>query len=357
MSAASVEFELTDLIDFAVNQGNGVKGLSNLGIKTIPQKYILPPEDRLNQNQIAQDESIAVIDVSNWDDPKIAASICEAAAKRGCFQIINHGIPLEVLENVKEARHKFFELPDEERRKYLKENSPTPTVQLKTSFSPLAEKVLEWKDYLTHLYIPDDESSKLWPSVSKDQVLEYIKWAKPIIRKLLELLLKGLNVKKIDETIESQLMGSLYVNLVYYPVCPNPELASGAGRHSDISAITILLQDDVGGLFVQGTKADQWIHVTPVKGALVINIGDVLQIVSNDRYKSVEHQVTVNGRRNRVSVPIFVDPAADTVVGPFPEALESGEKPIYKHFVYSDYFNYFFSKGLGRKQTIELAKK
>ncbi|XP_071902926.1 feruloyl CoA ortho-hydroxylase F6H1-1-like [Coffea arabica] len=103
-------------------------------------------------------------------------------------------------------------------------------------------------------------------------------------------------------------------------------------------------------------RADQWIHVTPVKGALVVNIGDVLQIVSNDRYKSIEHQVIVNGRRNRVSVPIFANPAADAVVGPFPEALENGEKPIYKHVVYSNYFNYFFSKAHGGKQKIEFAK-
>ncbi|XP_071902922.1 bi-functional coumaroyl CoA and feruloyl CoA ortho-hydroxylase F6H2-1-1-like [Coffea arabica] len=209
-------------------QGNGVSGLSKLGIKTLPERYILPPKDRLDQNKVVLEESIPIIDVSNWDDPEVAGSICEAAAKWGFFQIINHGIPLEVLENVKEAGHKFFQLPNEERRKYWKENSPTPTVQLKTSFSPLAEKVLEWKDYLMHFYAPDDEGPKLWPSVSKDQVLEFMKWATPVIRKLLEVLLKGLNVKKFDDSKESQLMGSPVVTLIHYPMRPNPELASGA---------------------------------------------------------------------------------------------------------------------------------
>lgn len=183
-----------------------------------------------------------------------------------------------------------------------------------------------------------------------------MKWAKPLVRKLLEVLLKGLNVLDFDEIKESQLMGSLLVNLIYYPVCPNPELASGAGRHSDISSITILLQDDVGGLYVRGTRANQWIHVTPVKGALVVNVGDILQMVSNDRYKSIEHRVIVNGRRNRVSVPIFVNPATDAIIGPFPEVLENGEKPVYKSIQFLDYFNYFFSKGHDGKQAIEFAK-
>lgn len=188
--------------------------------------------------------------------------------------------------------------------------------------------------------------------------MEYIKWAKPVIRKLLEVLLKGLNVKEFDQTKESHLMGALIVDLMHYPMCPNPELAAGVGRHSDISSITILLQDDVGGLYVRGTSADdRWIHVTPVKGALVINIGDILQIVSNDRYKSIEHCVVVDQKRDRVSVPIFVNPADDALVGPFPEVLESsGEKPVYKRFLFSDYFSFFFSKGPEGKRTMEYVK-
>ncbi|CAN4120064.1 unnamed protein product [Withania somnifera] len=347
----------SDLIDFLVNKGNGVKGLSQMSLKIIPQEFIQPHEERLDFSQILSSESIPFLDFSNINDPKVADSICDAAEKWGFFQIINHGIPIEVLENVIDAGHKFFELPVEERRKYLKENSPTHTVHLKTSFSPLTEKVLEWKDLLFHIYdSDDDESTKLWPAVSKDQVFEYMKWAKPIIVKLLEVLLERLNVKHIDELMKSAVMGTLIVNLNHYPVCPSPELTAGAGRHSDISTISMLLQDDVGGLYVREPKGDGWIHVPPVKGALVINIGDVLQIMSNNRYKSVEHRVVVNASRNRVSVPIFVNPALDAVFGPLTQVQENGEKPMYKQVVYSDYFNYFFSKGRDGKQTIEFAK-
>ncbi|KAK6119551.1 hypothetical protein DH2020_046718 [Rehmannia glutinosa] len=313
--------EPENIIDFLVNKGNGVKGLSQINLKKIPNQFIQPPEERLDHIQISTQESVPIIDVSKWDDPKVAESICEAAAKWGFFQIINHGVPLDVLENVKRAAHDFFELPVEERRKYLKENSPTHTVMLTTSFNPLAEKVLEWKNNLVHFVGQENnEHFKLWPPVSREQVLEYMNWIKPIIRKLLEALLNDINVKPIDEVKESALMGSSAVTLLYYPKC------------------------------------DKWIHVTPIKGSLVVNIGDVLQILSNDRYKSVEHRVFVNGNKDRVSVPIFVNPSRDAIIGPLPRVMEPGEKPIYKPVLYSDYFNYFFSKGHDGKRTIDYAK-
>ena len=131
-----------------------------------------------------------------------------------------------------------------------------------------------------------------------------------VIKQLLQMLMNGLNVKEIDETKKSLLMGSVRTNLNYYPICPNPELTVGVGRHSDVSTLTILLQDLIGGLYVKGNQGegDNWIHVPPVKGSLVINVGDALQILSNGRYRSVEHRVTANGTKNRISVPIFVIP-------------------------------------------------
>lgn len=160
--------EQENLIDFILHKGNGVKGLSHLNLKKIPDQFIQPHKERIDNIRISTGESVPVIDVSKWDDdPSVAESICEAAAKWGFFQIINHGIPLEVLENVKKAAHDFFDSPVGERRKYMKENSPTPTVMLKTSFSPLAEKILEWKDYLIHFVGQDNQDSQLWPAVSR----------------------------------------------------------------------------------------------------------------------------------------------------------------------------------------------
>lgn len=183
-----------------------------------------------------------------------------------------------------------------------------------------------------------------------------MKRADLLIKRLLGVLLKRLNVKSIDDKKESMLMGGKSMNLNHYPCCPNPELVVGVGRHSDISILTVLLQDENGGLYVRGTKHDSWIHLSPVEGALIINIGDAMQIISNDMYKSIEHQALTNKNQNRVSIPIFVKPGPDAIVGPLPEVLESGQKPMYKTVVYKHYLKSFFDKAHNGKQAIKFAR-
>jgi isopenicillin N synthase-like dioxygenase len=77
------------------------------------------------------------------------------------------------------------------------------------------------------------------------------------------------------------------VNMNFYPACPNPELTVGIGRHSDIGTLTVLLQDGIGGLYVKlkleedidaANKGSEWVEIPPTPGALVINVGDVLQV-------------------------------------------------------------------------------
>ncbi|MBA0854182.1 hypothetical protein Goshw_027205 [Gossypium schwendimanii] len=135
-----------------------------------------------------------------------------------------------------------------------------------------------------------------------------MKKSEVFIKQLLKVLINGLNLHEIDETKELLLMGSMRTNFNYYPKCPNLELTVGVSRHSDVSTLTILLQDEIGGLFVRGNDGDNWIDVPPIKGSLVINVGDALQIISNGKYRSVEHRVVANGSKNRISIPIFVNP-------------------------------------------------
>ena len=156
----------SNLIDFLVNECNGVKGLADLGIESVPEQYIQPPQERLDKTKIVSGESIPIIDFTNWDDPDISESIFSAATKWGFFQIVNHGVPIKVIEDLKAAVHRFFELPAEE-KKYLKEKSPPEVVRLATSFSPHAEAVLEWKDYLQLVYASKEKIDAYWPAVSK----------------------------------------------------------------------------------------------------------------------------------------------------------------------------------------------
>nr|GEV69832.1 feruloyl CoA ortho-hydroxylase 1-like [Tanacetum cinerariifolium] len=337
--------------------GHGVKGLSELGLETLPSQYIQPPQQQLDMsNEESNKDSIPVIDMSNWDDLKVALAICDAAKKWGFFQIVNHGVPIHVLEDVKDASLKFFALPAEEKLKYSKERSGTNSVTFGTSFAPETEKVLEWKDYLSLFFISVDEAASIWPPVSRKQALEYIETSEPIVNKIIKILMNELNVKEIDESEESILIGAKTIHFNYYPKCPNPELTVGIGPHSDVSTLTVLLQDDIGGLFVRNTETMKWIHVPPVSGSLVINVGDALQIMSNGHYKSVEHRVTTNGNSSRISVPIFVCPRPTDIIGPLPGVVQNGEKRLYKHILYSDYIGHFFRKAHDGKATIEFAK-
>ncbi|WMV32431.1 hypothetical protein MTR67_025816 [Solanum verrucosum] len=354
----SSNFEINDdILDFVIKKAYGIKGLVDRSLEIIPNQCIQPKEHRLDKSQIDNQESIPTIDLSNFYDLNVEKSIQEAAAKWGCFQIINHGIPIEVLEDLKDAAHKFFELPAEEKVMYCKDNysAGESVLMFWSAIGEKNEKVLEWRDSVKHGCNPQNDSN-LWPPQTRYQVLEYQKWVKPLAKKLLEVLLKGLNVNEIDESLEPLLMGTMNINMNYYPPCPNPSITMGARPHCDGSCITLLFQDDTGGLYIRGTKGDNWIHVNPIKGALAVNIGDLLQIMSNDRYKSIEHCVAVDSSRARISAPLFVNASLDSVIGPFPQMLKDGEKPVYKHILHSDYWDYFYRKRPSGKASLDFIK-
>ena len=104
-----------------------------------------------------------------------------------------------------------------------------------------------------------------------------------MVKKLLEVFMENLGVKLDDSKIDS-LIGKKTVNMNFYPTCPNPELTVGVGRHSDMGTLTVLLQDGIGGLYVNIPedadigKKGEWVEIPPFPGALVINVGDMLQV-------------------------------------------------------------------------------
>ncbi|KAK9715784.1 hypothetical protein RND81_06G189200 [Saponaria officinalis] len=354
---------IEDLTQFVIKAGHGVKGLAEMNLENLPKQYIQPDSERPSHMKIMdtttelKESSIPVIDMSRWDDSEVKRSICDAAESWGFFQIINHDVPVEVLEDVKKATLAFFGLGPEEKRKYFKENSPSNHVRLSTSFIPEAENAMEWKDYLSLFYVSDDEALALWPPSCRDQLLNYMRKCETVITPLVQTLMNGLGIDELDDKKWSRLTGSKRINLNYYPKCPNPELTVGVGRHSDVSTFTILLQDDIGGLYVRAPDGESWVHVPPIPGALVINVGDALQIMSNGKYKSIEHRVIANGTKDRISIPLFVNPNPSDVIGPMEEVLEkSGEVAKYKNVLYSDYTLYFYRKAHDGKGTLEFAK-
>ena len=153
-----------EVFDFVVNKGYEVKGLCDIGIKALPKQYIQPLEERITTSIVRTDDSIPIIEASNWDDPKVGYQIREAAQNWGLYQVINHGVPIEVLDNIKESTHRFFNLPTNEKKKYTKENSISSNVRYGTSFTPEAERTLGRRDYHSLVYISDDEATSFWPT-------------------------------------------------------------------------------------------------------------------------------------------------------------------------------------------------
>ncbi|PSS03170.1 Feruloyl CoA ortho-hydroxylase [Actinidia chinensis var. chinensis] len=151
------------------------------------------------------------------------------------------------------------------------------------------------------------------------------------------------------------------VNMNFYPTCPNPDLTVGAGRHSDMGLLTILLQDGISGLYVKLEQEEpenegEWMEIPPVPGALVINVGDILQILSNGRYKSAEHRVRTTSTQSRVSIPMFTHPQSTEKIGPLPEVVERDGVARYRELIVEDYVNYFFEKSRKGKKSLDFAR-
>ncbi|XP_050233393.1 scopoletin 8-hydroxylase-like [Mercurialis annua] len=351
------------LFNFVVRDGNGVKGIVDSGISEVPQQYIQPPQERIDKLISTLDHS-PPIDLSKLDGPdhdQVAEELARAAETLGFFQVVNHGVPAELLESLKVAAHSFFNLPPEKKAMYCKGASPSPLVKYSTSFVPEKEKALEWKDYISMIYATDAEAHRYWPKECKDVALEYLQTSMQMVKKILYVLMEKLGVEVDDEKIEA-LVGLKMVNMNFYPKCPNPELTVGVGRHSDMGTLTVLLQDEIGGLYVKaedtinGMKKGEWIEIPPFPGALVINIGDTLQILSNGKYKSAEHRVRTTSAKSRVSIPIFTIPKATEKIGPLAQLVKKDGLALYKEVVFGDYMTNFFSNAhQGKDKSLHFA--
>ncbi|KAK3218405.1 hypothetical protein Dsin_012375 [Dipteronia sinensis] len=357
--------EKSSLFNFVVKDGNGVKGMVDLGLSTVPAPYIQPEQERIDK-QTARMCTLPPIDLSKLggsedsEHNQVVEEITRAAETLGFFQVVNHEVPIELLEKLKDTTHSFFGQAPEKKAVYRKGASPSPLVKYGTSFVPEMEKALEWKDYISMTYTTDAEALQNWPKECKEVALEYLKTSVKIVRKLMEVLLENLGAKPDDAKIDD-LIGLKMVNMNFYPTCPDPELTVGVGRHSDLGSLTVLLQDGIGGLYVKVeedienvAKKGEWVEIPPIDGALVINIGDTLQILSNGKYKSAEHRVRTTNTQSRVSVPVFTMPKPSEKIGPLPELVER-EGAQFREVVFQDYMNNFFSNAHDGKKSLHFA--
>ncbi|GMH29209.1 hypothetical protein Nepgr_031052 [Nepenthes gracilis] len=260
----------------------GVKGILDAGVTKLPRIFVNEQSLPLDQLPVvggdAQAEGIPVIDLDGVsDDPakrkEIVKEILDACGSWGFFQIINHGIPQSMLDEIRDGVRKFHELPTAAKQAYYT-REPGKKFSYFSNYYLYKGPVTNWRDTIIANMAPNPVDPEDFPEVCRDIIIEYSKKVKRLGHMLFELFSEGMGLSPnhltdMDCEEEMLLLGH------YYPRCPEPEKAIGINNHKDNDFLTILLQDFVGGL--QVLQEDKWVDVPYVPGALVINTGDLLQ--------------------------------------------------------------------------------
>ncbi|KAH9647643.1 protein DMR6-LIKE OXYGENASE 2 [Citrus sinensis] len=294
-------------------------------VKSVPSNYIRPISDRPNLTEVQiSDGSIPLIDLQVLDGPRrldIIKQIGQACQHDGFFQVKNHGIPETIINSMLSITRAFFKLPESERLKSYSDD-PSKSTRLSTSFNVNTEKVSNWRDYLRLHCYPLQDYIHEWPSNPpsfREVVAEYCTSARGLVLRLLEAISESLGLQRdyIDKALGKHRQ---HMALNYYPHCPQPDLTYGLPGHIDPNLITVLLQDDVPGL--QVLRKGKWLPVNPIPNTFIVKIGDQMQVLSNDRYKSVLHRALVNCDKERISIPTFYCPSPDAVIAPAKDLID-----------------------------------
>ncbi|KAK6254787.1 hypothetical protein SCA6_016092 [Theobroma cacao] len=197
----------------------------------------------------------------------------------------------------------------------------------------------------------------LFVYICRESTSEYTKYIRKLGETLFELLSEALGLQA-DHLVSLGFAKGCSIVCHYYPACPQPELTLGVRKHADPGLLTVLLQNEINGL--QVLREGQWFDVHPVRGGLVVNIGDLLQIVSNDKLKSVKHRVVATHVGPRISVPCFFSGHSSLLDKPFrpiKELTSEANPPRYKDVVLREYVARFLSGSLDGKPPIDYYKQ
>ncbi|KAL2507838.1 1-aminocyclopropane-1-carboxylate oxidase-like protein 1 [Forsythia ovata] len=271
----------------------GVKGLVDAGVAKIPKFFVHPPKSLPAPSKTTLE--LPTIDFEGVENDgarrkEVVEEIRTAAGKWGFFRIVNHGVPLHIMDAMLEAIKRFHEQPVEDKM-HLYSADSRQRVRFNSNVPQREYDSACWRDILTCVFHDDQLDPDAIPLACSEALA-----------------------------------------CLYYPICPEPDKTLGTPKHSDTTFLTLLMQDTIGGL--QILHDNQWVDVPPV--------------ISNDKFISVEHRVLAQPVGPRISVASFFTPSLRAGAKPFAPIKEilSDENPaIYREFLFKEYYEYYKTKG------------
>ncbi|MER9657822.1 isopenicillin N synthase family oxygenase [Mesorhizobium sp. M0152] len=286
-------------------------------------------DDKLRAKRESFDK-IPLVDIAPLLDgtnkQAVAKEIRWALSNIGFMYVKNHSIPQDLVDSVFDVSRRFFDLPMSQKmslhisksdvalRGYIEpfgENTnPGKTKDLKECFDFGPERLTLEGPFF---------GPNQWPwDLPKFQELTYGYHQKMVhlAKKLLQGIALSLDLS--ESYFEDLMRNPISIQrLLHYP--PQSGYVSedmiGIGAHTDYGNLTILAQDDVGGLQVMNRDGD-WVQGTPINGTFIINIGDLIQRITNDVYLANLHRVVNSSGRDRYSIPFFIDADFDAIIEP-----------------------------------------
>ncbi|KAL1318733.1 hypothetical protein HN51_071034 [Arachis hypogaea] len=303
--------------------------------------------------------SLNCVDLSNPDINQSVNSLKQACLDSGFFYVVNHGISQEFMDEVFAESKKFFSLPHKEKMKLLRNEKHR-------GYTPVLDELLDPEnqvhgDYKEGYYIgvevaEDDPKShkpfygpNRWPSSGilpkwRETMEKYHEQALEVGKKVARIiaLALGLDANFFDQP---KMLGEpiAVLRLLHYEgrISDPTKGLFGAGAHTDYGLITLLATDEISGLQIckdRDAKPQKWEDVPPMKGAFIVNIGDMLERWSNCVFKSTLHRVLGNGKE-RYSIPFFLEPSHECLVECLPTCKSATNPPKFPPILCQDYLS------------------